>query len=205
MTEPKDLHSDLAERVTNHLMDANLLRYNRQQLRDRAAADQARGTNHIVASVIKNILDQTGYEQQMTRPSVVCLCGSTRFMDAFFEAGWWYTLQGEIVLSVGVCKHADHHGAEAIGPDVAEKLDTLHLRKIDIADHVHILNVDGYVGSSTEREVRYALVNHKPISWMERGKIPGWVLEAARESRYPHPYNLRMSDDWRSLSNPVSQ
>ena len=59
----------------------------------------------------------------MDKPEIVCLCGSTRFMDAFFEAGWKFTLEGKIVLSVGVCKHAEHHGAEALGQDVAEKLD----------------------------------------------------------------------------------
>lgn len=64
-------------------------------------------------------------------PIIVCLCGSTRFMDAFFEAGWRETLRGKIVLSVGVCKHTDAeggHGAEMLGPEVVEALDELHLR-----------------------------------------------------------------------------
>lgn len=103
-------------------------------------------------------------------PSIVCLCGSTRFMEAFFEAGWKFTLDGEIVLSVGICKHADAdgaHGAEAMGGDVAERLDELHLRKIDLADHVHILNVGGYIGHSTCRELAYAFAKQKPISFLE--------------------------------------
>jgi hypothetical protein len=57
------------------------------------------------------------------RPRIVCLCGSTRFMDAFFEAGWTETLEGKIVLSVGVCKHAADHGGEALGPEVSAMLD----------------------------------------------------------------------------------
>ena len=65
-------------------------------------------------------------------PPIVCLCGSTRFMNAFFEAGWTFTLEGMIVLSVGVCKHAEDHGGEALGQDVADKLDELHLCKIDL-------------------------------------------------------------------------
>ena len=92
----------------------------------------------------------------MTRPPIVCLCGSTRFMDAFFEAGWELTLKGIIVLSVGVCKHADDHGGEALGQDVADALDELHLRKIDLADWVLVLNVGGYIGESTRREIQYA-------------------------------------------------
>ncbi len=100
-------------------------------------------------------------------PEIVCLCGSTRFMEAFFEAGWKLTLDGCIVLSVGVCKHAEHHGAEALGQDVVDRLDELHLRKIDLADSVMILNVGGYIGESTRRELEYAEKLGKPIRYLE--------------------------------------
>lgn len=101
-------------------------------------------------------------------PPVVCLCGSTRFMDAFFEAGWKFTLEGRIVLSIGVCKHAEHHGGEALGREVADKLDELHLRKIDLADSVYVLNVGGYIGESTSKEIEYAKSRNKPIEYLER-------------------------------------
>lgn len=104
---------------------------------------------------------------EATRPRIVCLCGSTRFMSAFFDAGWQYTLDGYIVLSVGVCKHADDHGAEALGGDVAERLDELHKRKIDLADEVFVLNVGGYIGDSTRSEIDYALEHGKPVAYLE--------------------------------------
>jgi len=100
-------------------------------------------------------------------PAIVCLCGSTRFMDAFFDAGWAETLAGRIVLSVGVCKHAKDHGGEALGMEVVELLDELHKRKIDLADQVFILNVGGYVGDSTKSEIRYAIEHCKIIRWLE--------------------------------------
>lgn len=100
-------------------------------------------------------------------PRIVCLCGSTRFMDAFFEAGWQCTLNGKIVLSVGVCKHAEHHGGEALGQDVADRLDELHLRKIDLADEVFILNVGGYIGKSTRKELEYARAKGKFVYFLE--------------------------------------
>lgn len=100
-------------------------------------------------------------------PKIVCLCGSTRFMDKFFEAGWTLTLAGKIVLSVGVCKHAEHHGAEALGQDIADRLDELHLRKIDLCDWVMVLNVDGYIGESTHKEIKYAEKLGKPIHYIE--------------------------------------
>ena len=105
-----------------------------------------------------------------TKPTVVCLCGSTRFMEAFFDAGWNETLAGKIVLSVGVCKHAEHHGAEELGPEVVEALDELHLRKIDMADEVLILNVNGYIGKSTSNELRYAREKGKVIRFLEPDK-----------------------------------
>ncbi len=73
------------------------------------------------------------------------------------------TLHDQIVLSVGVCKHASDHGAEAMGDNVIEALDTLHLRKIDLADWVLILNVGGYIGKSTRRELEYAQSMGKPV------------------------------------------
>ena len=103
-------------------------------------------------------------------PVIVCLCGSTRFMDDFFEAGWAETLQGKIVLSVGVCKHAEDHGGEALGQEVADMLDELHLRKIDLADEVFILNVGGYIGPSTRKELEYAQVHGKTIRYLEPGE-----------------------------------
>ena len=100
-------------------------------------------------------------------PPIICLCGSTRFMEAFFVAGWRFTLEGIIVLSIGVCKHANDHGGEALGQDVADKLDELHLRKIDLADSVFVLNVDGYIGESTRKEIEYAKSKNKPIRYLQ--------------------------------------
>ena len=100
-------------------------------------------------------------------PPIICLCGSTRFMEAFFEVGWKFTLEGKIVLSIGVCKHADDHGGEALGQETADKLDELHLRKIDLADLVFVLNVGGYIGKSTRKEIKYAESKNKPIQYLQ--------------------------------------
>ncbi len=100
-------------------------------------------------------------------PKIVCLCGSTRFMDAFFEAGWSETLKGHIVLSVGVVTTAADHAGEALGTEVVEMLDELHWRKIDLADEVLVLNVGGYIGFSTRREIDYAEYTGKPIRYLE--------------------------------------
>lgn len=46
-------------------------------------------------------------------------------------------------------------------------LDVLHFRKIDASDGIYVLNVDGYVGASTTREIAYAVATHKDIAWLD--------------------------------------
>lgn len=100
------------------------------------------------------------------RPEIVCLCGSARFMEVFFSEGGRLTLEGKIVLTIGVCKHAEDHGGEALGRKVCAELDVLHFAKIDLSDRVHVLNVGGYIGESTEREIVYAEMRNKPITYL---------------------------------------
>ena len=98
-------------------------------------------------------------------PPVVCLCGSTRFSDAFRAANLRLTLAGEIVLSIG----CDFKSDDALGLSDADKerMDALHLKKIDICDYVYVLNVGGYIGQSTRREIAYAEYLDKPIEYLE--------------------------------------
>lgn len=86
-------------------------------------------------------------------PEIVCLCGSTRFKERFRSENERLTRAGKIVLTVGVFGHDDD---VKLSNEEKEMLDELHKRKIDLADRVHILNVDGYVGDSTESEIEYA-------------------------------------------------
>ncbi len=104
------------------------------------------------------------------RPRIVCLCGSTRFFPRFMEANYRETMAGRIVLSVGFYPHAasEAHG-EGVGitPEEKEKLDQLHLRKIDLAHEIFVINCGGYVGESTAREILYATRTGKEIRWLE--------------------------------------
>ena len=101
-------------------------------------------------------------------PRIVCLCGSTRFYDAFQQANYERTMAGEIVLSVGFYPHAKavHGHGEGVGHDSAEKvaLDELHKRKIDLADYVLVVSDEtGYFGESTAGEIRHAAGHGKPV------------------------------------------
>lgn len=112
-------------------------------------------------------------EHSRTRPTIVCLCGSTKFYHAFQCANFAETMQGKIVLSVGFYAGSpdqmiiEHGEGVGITPAEKEQLDQLHLRKIDLADEVLILNVGGYIGESTRRELRYALDHGKVVRFLE--------------------------------------
>lgn len=115
------------------------------------------------------------------KPKIVCLCGSTRFYEQFQEANYRETMNGKIVLSVGFYPHAQNemHGEEkGCTPEQKIALDELHFRKIDLADEVLVLNVGGYVGSSTSNEVRYAQSQGKVLRWLEPNRIPQRYLTA---------------------------
>lgn len=92
---------------------------------------------------------------------VITLCGSTRFKDQFMEAQKRLTLEGNIVISVGLFGHAgDEEVWEGMSEDTLTKtkimLDDMHKRKIDMADEIYVVNVGGYIGSSTRSEIAYA-------------------------------------------------
>lgn len=52
-------------------------------------------------------------------------------------------------------------------PQQKAVLDALHLRKIDLADRVLIVNPGGYIGESTRREIAYAEEAGKPIAFTD--------------------------------------
>ncbi len=110
----------------------------------------------------------------MDRPTIVCLCGSTRFSAAFREANFRETLAGRIVLSLGCDTRSDRDLFQTLSEQewnqVKTRLDELHLRKIDLAEEVLILNVGGYIGESTARELAYAREHSKVVRFLEQPK-----------------------------------
>ena len=96
---------------------------------------------------------------------IVTLCGSTRFKDQFLEAQKRLTLEGSIVISVGLFGHSGDD--DVWKPGVKEMLDDMHLRKIDLAYEIFVINVGGYIGESTKREIAYAEKTGKTVNYLE--------------------------------------
>mgnify|MGYP002523346373 FL=1 len=76
------------------------------------------------------------------------------------------TLEGYIVISVGLFGHSGDD--EVWKPGTKEMLDDMHLRKIDLADEIFVINVGGYIGESTRREIEYAENTGKKINYLEK-------------------------------------
>ncbi len=103
---------------------------------------------------------------------VITLCGSTRFKNEFLEAQKRLTLEGNIVISVGLFGHSGDAEVwdnmdEGTLSKTKEMLDDMHKRKIDMADGIYVINVGGYIGESTRSEIEYALANGKTVRYLE--------------------------------------
>ena len=99
------------------------------------------------------------------RFKVITLCGSTKFKEDFFREQKRLTLEGNIVISVGLFGHSGDNEVWTEG--TKEMLDDMHKRKIDMADEIFVINKDGYIGSSTKSEIEYAIKTNKPVNYME--------------------------------------
>jgi hypothetical protein len=96
---------------------------------------------------------------------IITLCGSTRFRDEFLAAQKQLTLEGNIVISVGLFGHSGDD--EVWTKNTKPMLDDMHLRKIDLADEIFVINKGGYIGESTRREIEYAQKTGKGIKYLE--------------------------------------
>lgn len=102
----------------------------------------------------------------MRKYKVITLCGSTKFKDEFMQQQKRLTLEGNIVISVGLFGHADGEYKTVITDEVKEMLDDIHKRKIDMSDAIFVIDVDGYIGSSTRSEIEYAKATGKEIMYL---------------------------------------
>ena len=113
-------------------------------------------------------------ERKDDKPKVICICGSTRFADQHAIMRWEFEKLGHICLMINYLPHwyadsqgwnGNDHFAEQSG--LKKPLDKLHLRKIDMSDEVFIVNVDGYIGESTQDEIEYAESQGKFVQYLE--------------------------------------
>ena len=96
----------------------------------------------------------------------ITLCGSTKFMTAFGDWNVILTKGGHVVYSV--CQSS--HGLKVPNEEEKRRFDLIHLQKIAESDAIVVLNVDGYYGDSTLRELEWARMLRKDIYWLENAR-----------------------------------
>jgi hypothetical protein len=95
---------------------------------------------------------------------IITLCGSTKFKDDFIAEQKRLTLEGNIVISVGLFGHSGDN--EEWTEQTKPMLDDMHKRKIDLSDEIFVINVGGYIGSSTRSEIEYAEETNKAVKYL---------------------------------------
>jgi len=97
---------------------------------------------------------------------IVCLCGSSRFLEAFADAYVVESLKGNVVMSIAgnVRVRSDYE-------EIKPALDATYRPKIMLADEVLVLNVGGYIGESTRAEIEYAHKLGKFVRYLEEVSV----------------------------------
>lgn len=112
--------------------------------------------------------------KQRARPKIICLCGSTRFVDTWISEYQRLSDEGNIVLTCA--RMPPRPNLQYDEPELKQRLDELHKHKIDLADEVFVLNVDGYIGVSTVSEIAHAQARGIPIRYftsdVKEGGVP---------------------------------
>lgn len=108
----------------------------------------------------------------MEKYQVITLCGSTKFKDEFIRIQKELTLQGNIVISVGLFGHSGDNEVwdnTDIGSYSKTKLmlDEMHKQKIEMSDAIYVINPNGYIGDSTKNEIIFAFDRNKKVMSLE--------------------------------------
>ncbi len=111
------------------------------------------------------------------KTKLLTICGSSRFVDIMAVCAWLIERDehaitiGLHLLPVWYPEIADipDHLAEHEG--VADEMDELHFRKIDISDEIFVVNKNDYIGDSTRKEIEYAQANRKNIRWYSHDPV----------------------------------
>jgi len=94
---------------------------------------------------------------------VVCLCGSSKFKDEFIKAQRDLSLDGKLVISLGLFGHIEGLDMDS---DTKKMLDKVHFKKIDMSDSIYVINKGGYIGESTRNQINYAEKLGKQINYL---------------------------------------
>jgi hypothetical protein len=93
----------------------------------------------------------------------ITLCGSTKFKKEFEAINKRFSLEGHVVYTVSFFGHSEQEKIDQLDKEI---LDAVHLKKIDNSEGIFVINVDGYIGESTQNEIDYANQTGKFVKFL---------------------------------------
>ena len=99
----------------------------------------------------------------------ITICGSLRFED---DVQYWHeqlAFAGHTIYCMVVLPSQKDGKKDWYTAEQKQTLDLLHLSKIQESDAIFVVDVDGYIGESTKREIEWAKMRRKYIYYMSRG------------------------------------
>ena len=99
----------------------------------------------------------------MNSIKVATICGSMKFSNEMMKISEELELKRgyAVIQCVYNTEGQKHEGLDG------EMLDKIHRKKIDISDTIYVVNMNGYIGSSTKSEIEYAKKLGKEILSLE--------------------------------------
>lgn len=136
---------------------------------------------------------------------ILTLCGSARFEPYWHEANKLLGLQGHICF--GLMTYPSIEGDKSwYTPDEKWILDLAHFAKIEESHGSVFLNIDGYLGESSLRELTWTRMRNKQVYWVnfynnkylqdKDHPVIGTLIPAKNN-------NLRWGEDWKDLLEKV--
>ena len=98
----------------------------------------------------------------MDNIKVVTICGSMKYQEKMME------IATKLELENNYCVLQCVYELENVSVNDIDHLARLHRKKIEISDAIFVVNVDGYIGSTTKNEIAYAKSLGKEIIYLEK-------------------------------------
>lgn len=95
---------------------------------------------------------------------VLTICGSMKFSNEMIAIALELELNNHYAVIQCVYGGTKVDFEKQEGKILAE----IHKKKIDLSDAIYIVNIGGYIGASTKKEIAYAKKNNKEIIFHEQ-------------------------------------
>ncbi len=105
---------------------------------------------------------------------IVTLCGSEKFKNEFLDVEAMLTIQGYVVLNLGVFPEYDELGLEK---EQIAVVNEVHQYKLTMCDEVFVIDVDNYIDKKTQNLIDFAKKNRKQIKYFSSKPFPAYLSE----------------------------